>query len=95
MLEGTEMIDFMRDSVRATNAAKEAESSAALESVRLQARVTERQAERQFELDERRENRQREVAMRKVRIDEQRVAAELVHAKSVGVIKKLDTLKEL
>lgn len=95
VLGGTEMIDFMRDSVRETNAAKEAESSAALESVRLQARVTERQAERQFELDERRENREREVAMRKVRIDEQRVAAELVHAKSVGVIKKLDTLKEL
>lgn len=95
VLGGAEMIDFMSYSLQATNAAKEAESNGPLESVRLQARGPERQSERQIELDERREKRDREVAIRKVRIDEHRVAAELLQAKIAVVIKTLDALKDL
>lgn len=94
-LGGNKMVDFLRHTLQATNAAKESESSAALKSVRVQARVAERQADRQFTLDERRENLESEVALRKVRVDEQRVAVDLQQARSVVAVKKLDTLKEL
>lgn len=46
-------------------------------------------------MDERRKNREGEAAMPKVRVDEQRVAAELFPAKSAIVGKKLDILKDL
>ncbi|KAK1858146.1 hypothetical protein I4F81_000758 [Pyropia yezoensis] len=57
--------------------------------------VAERQAEQQFKLNERREDRESAAALRSMRVEEQRVATELEQARSPAKLKALDILEHL
>lgn len=95
-LDGTnEVVDFMRGNVEATNAAKREEARIALETARMQTEMAERQAERQFRLDERRYQREGEIAMRRLRSEEQRAAAKTQQANNAETIKTLEVLQAL
>lgn len=92
---GKDMVDFMHDMVETANAAIAEEALNALQAARMQADVAERQAERQFKLEERREDREGEVALHRVRVEEQRMTVQLEKAKSAVKFRSLEILERL